>query len=89
MQAPPPKIVNRILLMIAKWEASFASQSKYRRDFFNIKAMHRLLLLKGYQFPRIMPVDIAALVADEVKGLKSKAEMEQEMKSVYGAVNCC
>lgn len=87
MQAPPPKIINIILLMIAKWEASFASQSKYKKDFVNIKAMHRLLQLKGYHFPRVLPEEVAALVADEVKGLKSKTEIDEEMKAVYGAVD--
>lgn len=68
-----------------KWDHSFATSSKFKKDFVNVRAMYRLLGIKGYRFPRLQANEIEALNENE-SGLRSKEEVEQEKQQVYGAV---
>lgn len=77
------RVQNKILELIEEWRRTICETSKYREDLGFIRDMHRLLHLKGYQFPEIRREDAAVLNPSD--NLKSAEEMESEEREAQSA----
>lgn len=72
--------MEKILFLIHKWYLGIASYPPYHHDLSNIRAMHRLLQSKGYQFPHVPSSEISIMMPSN--SLKSKREMEEERSMI-------
>jgi ADP-ribosylation factor-binding protein GGA len=77
------RVQNKILELIEEWRRTICETSKYREDLGFIRDMHRLLHLKGYQFPAVRREDAAVLNPSD--NLKSAEEMESEEREAQSA----
>lgn len=77
------RVQNKILELIEEWRRTICETSKYREDLGFIRDMHRLLHLKGYQFPEVRREDAAVLNPSD--NLKSAEEMESEEREAQSA----
>lgn len=77
------RVQNKILELIEEWRRTICETSKYREDLGFIRDMHRLLHLKGYQFPEVRREDAAVLNPSD--NLKSAEEMEAEERDAQSA----
>lgn len=49
----PGPVMTRILEMIHEWRQTICVTSKHKEDLVHIRDMHRLLMYKGYRFPKV------------------------------------
>jgi ADP-ribosylation factor-binding protein GGA len=77
------RVQNKILELIEEWRRTICETSKYREDLGFVRDMHRLLHLKGYQFPEVRREDAAVLNPSD--NLKSAEEMESEEREAQSA----
>lgn len=77
------RVQNKILELVEEWRRTICETSKYREDLGFIRDMHRLLHLKGYQFPEVRREDAAVLNPSD--NLKSAEEMESEEREAQSA----
>ncbi|KAM0717586.1 hypothetical protein Q7P37_007438 [Cladosporium fusiforme] len=77
------RVQNKILELIEEWRRTICETSRYREDLGFIRDMHRLLHLKGYQFPEVRREDAAVLNPSD--NLKSAEEMESEEREAQSA----
>lgn len=74
------QVMEKILYLIHKWYLGISTYPPYSDDLSNIRAMHRLLSSKGYQFPHIPQSEINVMIPK--LPLQSKREMEQERTTI-------
>jgi ADP-ribosylation factor-binding protein GGA len=77
------RVQNKILELVEEWRRTICETSKYREDLGFVRDMHRLLHLKGYQFPAVRREDAAVLNPSD--NLKSAEEMESEEREAQSA----
>jgi ADP-ribosylation factor-binding protein GGA len=83
VDAPKVKhqVMEKILYLIHKWHHGIASYGPYTYDLANIRAMHKLLVSKGYRFPHVPTAEIAIMTP--CHPLQTKKEMEQQREMIH------
>ena len=79
----PGPVMTRILEMIHEWRQTICVTSKYKEDLVHIRDMHRLLMYKGYRFPKVDARSAAVLSTSE--RLQSPEELEEETRAAQSA----
>ncbi|KAI3617563.1 hypothetical protein CBS9595_003472 [Malassezia furfur] len=79
----PSPVMIRILEMIHEWRQTICVTSKHKEDLVHIRDMHRLLMYKGYRFPRVDARNASVLNNDTA--LQSPEELEEENRIAQGA----
>jgi ADP-ribosylation factor-binding protein GGA len=75
---------RKILELIAEWNFTYATKSRYKDDFKHINDMYRLLEFKGYRFPQIKDGEIASFEPE--MNLKTEEQLEKEDQINNGLV---
>lgn len=85
--APPPKnrVQEGILRLLELWYRTIAQTSFVKDDLAYIRDMHRLLLDKGFTFPRPDPDDINALNGLEAKGVQTEEAIKDRRNEALHA----
>jgi len=79
----PSPVMTRILEMIHEWRQTICVTSKYKEDLVHIRDMHRLLMYKGYRFPKVD--SRSASVLNTAQPLQSPEELEEETRLAQSA----
>lgn len=79
----PGPVMTRILEMIHEWRQTVCLTSKYKEDLVHIRDMHRLLMYKGYRFPKMDASSASVLNTSE--RLQSPEELEEETRAAQSA----
>ncbi|WFD44418.1 hypothetical protein MPSI1_003086 [Malassezia psittaci] len=79
----PSPVMIKILEMIHEWRQTLCVTSKHKEDLVHIRDMHRLLMYKGYRFPRVDARNASVLNTDQT--LQSPEELEEETRIAQGA----
>jgi len=79
----PGPVMTRILEMIHEWRQTICVTSKHKEDLVHIRDMHRLLMYKGYRFPKIDARSAAVLSTNQP--LQSPEELEEETRLAQSA----
>lgn len=79
----PGPVMTRILEMIHEWRQTICVTSKHKEDLVHIRDMHRLLMYKGYRFPKVDAR--SASVLSSTQPLQSPEELEEETRLAQSA----
>lgn len=79
----PSPVMSKILEMIHEWRQTLCVTSKHKEDLVHIRDMHRLLMYKGYRFPKVDARNAAVLNTEH--SLQSPEELEEENRLAQGA----
>ncbi|WFD27132.1 ARF-binding protein [Malassezia nana] len=79
----PSPVMTRILEMIHEWRQTICVTSKHKEDLVHIRDMHRLLMYKGYRFPKVDARSVSML--NSAQPLQSPEELEEETRLAQSA----